>query len=109
MWVVKIKSVTMTQGANRDQVMQNALSEIRKLDEEEARRMLQKQVDEETPAFGAEPWRKSRPSRLEQLRDAVTGQLSMTILSQQWSSVVSAVSSFPFYPVSKWFCCDVVL
>ncbi len=81
----------MTQGADRDQVMKNALSEIRKLDEEESRRMLQKQLDEETPSFGAEPWRKSRPSRLEQLKDAVTGQLSMTILSQQWSSVVSAV------------------
>ena len=84
-------SPIMTQGADRDQVMKNALSEIRKLDEEESRRMLQKQLDEETPSFGAEPWRKSRPSRLEQLKDAVTGQLSMTILSQQWSSVVSAV------------------
>ncbi len=85
----------MTQGADRDQIMKNALSEIRNLDDEESRRMLQKQVDEEIPSFGAEPWRKSRPSRLEQLKDAVTGQLSMTILSQQWSSVVSAVSLFP--------------
>jgi hypothetical protein len=87
--------------ADRDQVMKNALSEIRKLEEEESRRMLQKQLDEETPSFGAEPWRKSRPSRLEQLKDAVTGQLSMTILSQQWSSVVSAVSLAPSSSLSK--------
>jgi hypothetical protein len=43
------------------------------------------------PSFGSEPWRKSRPSRLEQFKDAVTGQLSMNYLSQKLSTVVSVV------------------
>ena len=85
------KAVPPPADTDRSQVLKNALSEIRRLDEEDYRRAVQKQAEEQTPAFGSEPWRKTRPSRLEQLKDVVSGQLSITGLSQKLSNVVSAV------------------
>ena len=85
------KGVAASAEKDRAEVLKQAFSEIKRLDEEELLRAVRKQEEEQVPAFGSEPWRKSRPSRLEQLKDAVTGQLSMTYLSQKISNVVSAV------------------
>jgi hypothetical protein len=77
--------------ADRVEVLKHALSEIKRIDEEESLRAIRQQEEEKVPSFGSEPWRKSRPSRLEQFKDAVTGQLSMNYLSQKLSTVVSVV------------------